>query len=72
MVCRHAEYTLPDHQAGVNTRHFNVDAVVCSVDRGYVSLGNLVGTIGLEALEIHLVKDLAQDIDVSIGPLDWM
>ena len=49
--------------------HVQVGAVVNGVDAGQVGWVDLVGAVGLETLEVHLVLDLAHNVDVCLAPL---
>ena len=63
------EHTFLDDSAEVHSGHLDVVTVVVGIDGTQIFSGHLVASVFLEALEVGLVVDLANYVEVLLGPL---
>ena len=58
-----------DDSAGVCFGNVDIGAVVLGVDGTQICWCDFIASVGLEAVQVCLVTDLANDVEVLIGPL---
>ena len=64
-----AENTFLDDSAGVRFGNIDIGAVVLGVDCTQVCWCDFIASVGLEAVQVSLVMDLANHVEILIGQL---